>query len=474
MKLSWKIFFSTLIITILTFSIGGYFLVTTIFRSAYNRECNAALEENKMLRSYFSTLLLTASSKSQSEETMSSISESIIAHFANDKLAIRILNEEQDVIAQSNNADFDENLLGQLKDNTLAYGTIKYESSYYIRTASLFQVFEGKVYLETIHDISSIFSDRQNLFSFYRKLIACMLAVNGFFVFLMALWTVSPLKKLSITTKEIARGKYNDRVTVKGRNEVGLLAEDFNKMADSLEMKIRDLEAKAISQRDFIGSFAHEIKTPLTSVIGYADMLRLKKMSEENRILAANYIFSEGKRMENLAVKLLDLLVVKNRVFEMRQISMKNLFDDIEGIMAPVLMNCNIIVQITVEDIKIEVEPDLMKTLIINLIDNARKAISEHGTIKLTGKQIAVDKFMITIEDNGKGIPDEELSRITEIFYTVDKSRFRGKGIGIGLALCKEIVEIHHGEMKFESHVNTGTCVSLIFSGGIGLYENDN
>ncbi len=85
-------------------------------------------------------------------------------------------------------------------------------------------------------------------------------------------------------------------------------------MADSLETKIRDLEATTISQRDFIGSFAHEVKTPLTSIIGYADMLRSKKMSEENRILAADYIFNEGKRLEALSLKLLDLLVVKKIV----------------------------------------------------------------------------------------------------------------------------------------------------------------
>ncbi len=82
-------------------------------------------------------------------------------------------------------------------------------------------------------------------------------------------------------------------------------------MADSLETKIRALEATTISQRDFIGSFAHEVKTPLTTIIGYADMLRSKKMTEENRILAADYIFNEGKRLEALSLKLLDLLVVK-------------------------------------------------------------------------------------------------------------------------------------------------------------------
>jgi signal transduction histidine kinase len=465
MKLSWKAFLSTLIITILTFSIGGYFLISTVFQSSLNRETNAALEESKMLRSYFGAVTPAASSEIQNKGTMLNISESIISHFTNDKLTIRISDKEQNVIAQSKDISFDRDLLKQLEDNFLAHKIIKYDSGCYIQTASVLQTFSGRIYMETVHDISSIFNDRQNLFSFYRKLMLCMLGVNGLLVFLMTLWTLSPLKRLSITTREIAKGKYGDRAIIRAKDEIGLLAEDFNKMADSLETKIRDLEETTISQRDFIGSFAHEIKTPLTSIIGYADMLRSKKMSEENRILAADYVFNEGKRLETLSLKLLDLLVVKNYDFEMKQIHLKELFENIGGIMEPVLASNNITLRISAQGIQIRVEPDLIKTLIMNLVDNAIKASPENGTISLVGKRISAERFVIIVEDNGKGIPEKELSRITEIFYMVDKSRARDKGAGIGLSLCKEIAELHDGEMKFESQIDTGTTVYLDLRG---------
>ncbi len=465
MKLSWKIFISTLIITILTFSIGGYFLISAVFQSALNRETNAALEENKMLHSYLGAVLSTATTENPGKAAMLNISESIIAHFTKDKLVIRISDKEQNVIAQSDDVSFDKDLLKQLEADSLAHKTIEYDGLYYIQTASILQTFNGRIYMETIHDISSIFTDRQNLFSFYRKLIFCMLAANGLLVSLMTVWTLSPLKRLSNTTREIAKGKYDDRAIIRTKDEIGLLAEDFNKMACSLETKIRDLEATTIRQRDFIGSFAHEIKTPLTSIIGYADMLRSKKMTEENRILAADYIFHEGKRLETLSLKLLELLVVKNHDFEMKQVNMKELFKNIEGIMKPILTSGSNTLEISAEDTPIQVEPDLMKTLIMNLVDNARKASSESGVISLTGKRISSDRFMIVVRDNGKGIPEKELSRITEIFYMVDKSRARGKGVGIGLALCKEIVELHGGEMKFESQVDIGTSVYLDLRG---------
>lgn len=465
MKLSWKIFISTLVITILTFSIGGYFLISAVFQSSISRESSSALEENKMLRSYFGAIIPTITSEKQHKISMTNISETIISHFSNDKLSIRISDDAQNIIAQSKDMNFDMNLLEQLKDQSLSYMTIEHKGSYYIQTASVFNTFSGKVYLETIHDISSIFKDRQNLYSFYRKLIFCMLVVNGVLVFFMTLWTLSPLKRLSNTTREIAKGKYSDRAIIQTKDEIGLLAEDFNKMADRLETKIRDLEATTISQRDFIGSFTHEIKTPLTSIIGYADMIRSKNMSEENRILATDYIFNEGKRLEALSFKLLDLLVVKNHKFEMKEVNMKELFNNIKGIMEPALAGSNIMLQISAEDIQIRVEPDLMKTLILNLVDNGRKAIKERGIITLIGKRISAERFMIIVKDNGKGIPEEELSRITETFYMVDKSRFRDKGVGIGLSLCKEIVELHEGNMKFESQVDIGTSVYLDLEG---------
>lgn len=464
MKLSWKTFLSTLIITILTFSIGGFFLISAVFQSALNRETDSALEESKLLCNYFRAVIPSAP-ETQDKGTMLNISESIISHFTNEKLEIRISDNEQNVIAQSEDISIDGELLKLIEDNSMTYKATEYDGRYYIQTATVLQTFSGSMYIETVHDISSIFTDRQDLFSFYRKLMFCMLAFNGLLIFLMTLWTLSPLKRLSNTTREIAKGKYGNRAVVKAKDEVGLLAEDFNRMADSLETKIRDLEETTISQRDFIGSFAHEVKTPLTSVIGYADMLRSKKMSEENRILAADYIFNEGKRLETLSLKLLDLLVIKNHNFEMKQISLKELLQSIEGIMKPVLVSHNINLRISVEDIQVRVEPDLMKTLIMNLMDNAIKASSENGLISLTGKRMSDERFMIIIEDNGKGMLESELSRITEIFYMVDKSRAKGKGVGIGLSLCKEIVELHGGGMKFESQIGVGTSVYLDLRG---------
>lgn len=472
MKLTWKIFFATLVMAMLTFSIGGYFLIVVVFQSAFDRERNTAVDENKTLRSYFAAMMSWELTEDQARIMTTHALKSVAAHFANPMLSIRLSDRNKNVIAQHGDFDFDRIDPGLLPDNTLFYETWRDESRYYIQTVSFMEMTDGeRLYVETIRDVTSVFADRHNVFSFYRKLVLVMLFINGSVILLITAWAISPLKKLAKTTRAIAEGKYEERAFIETRDEVGLLARDFNGMAERLETKIRELETTTISQRDFIGSVAHEIKTPLTSIIGYADMLRSKKMSEETNVLAADYIFNEGKRMEALARKLLDLLVVKNRNFNMKPAQIKELLYRVEQTMRPILVQDGVSLRIAADDALLQIEPDLMQSLFVNLIDNARKAIQpqrEDGEIRVSGQRMEDGKYRFAVEDNGKGIPEQELTRITEIFYTVDKSRLRGSGVGIGLALCKEIVELHAGEMKIESLLNRGTRVSIEFKGGMG------
>ena len=111
-------------------------------------------------------------------------------------------------------------------------------------------------------------------------------------------------------------------------------------------------------------------------------------------------------------------------------------------------------------------EPDLVKTLLVNLLDNARKALDAGGNIYVL-QEMLPDGCRIRVLDNGRGIPPEALSHLTEAFYRVDKSRSRAQGgAGLGLSLCNEIVHLHGGTMQFESRVGNGTVVTVELKGG--------
>lgn len=463
MKLSWKLFVSTLIVTALTFSIGGYIFISFIFEATLGHEKEAAISENKLMCGYVQTVYATIN---KSRDMPLVISKSLIDGFTNKDITLRIYNHEKKIMIESDDTPHVKALIDEVTVETMAHTITQYQDRYYIQTIAAIQTSNEIVYLESYHEITALFAYRKQLFQNYRQAMFIMLLLNGAIVSLITWLAVRPIRRLSKTTKEIAGGKYDSRARIYAQDEVGSLATDFNYMANALEAKISDLETAAVRQQDFIGNFAHEIKTPLTSIIGYADMLRSRQMPFENQILAANYIFTEGKRLEALSLKLLDLLVAQKSDFEMKNINLKVLFDSIHGIMAPIFSKSDIQLEIIAENTVIYAEPDLIKSLIINILDNARKAITGSGKVSLNAKRVSDTEYSMTVTDTGKGIPQAELARIREAFYMVDKSRARAcGGAGLGLRLCQRIVELHEGNMSFESALGQGTVVHLRLRG---------
>ncbi|MFT4143447.1 MAG: HAMP domain-containing sensor histidine kinase, partial [Mobilitalea sp.] len=249
------------------------------------------------------------------------------------------------------------------------------------------------------------------------------------------------------------------------QDELGTLGNNFNDMADTMEEKIYDLKEAARRQEDFVGSFIHEIKTPLTSIIGYADLLRSKKLDEETLFEAASYIFTEGKRLEALSLKLLELLVEGKQEPNYRMIALSIMVDEVLEVIQPVLREKAINLTLDVPRIIVKADIELMKTVILNLIDNARKAVGNKGSIAVTALQ-QEDTVILIIKDNGIGIPKEDIDKITEPFYMVDKSRSRSEGgAGLGLAICTQIMKFHKGKLTFESEPGQGTSAILTWKG---------
>jgi signal transduction histidine kinase len=184
-------------------------------------------------------------------------------------------------------------------------------------------------------------------------------------------------------------------------------------------------------------------------------------MNAEETNEAANYIFSEGKRLESLSLKLLELLVVKNEDTILQPADPAAVIKNVVNITKPELTKANIDLKSTCRKGNCMLDNDLFQSLIINIVDNARKAMDNGGDIHISGT-VKDDKYVIIIKDNGRGMPPEEIDRISEAFYRVDKSRSRAQGgAGLGLSICSKIAEIHNATLKFKSEVGRGTVVTI-------------
>ena len=240
---------------------------------------------------------------------------------------------------------------------------------------------------------------------------------------------------------------------------------DRRKVA-ALEKEMENLEEAAERREQFIASFAHELKTPLTAIIGYADMLRSKDMAPKPRFTAAGYIFSEGKRLEALSLKLMDIIVAGKQSFERRRFDAGYFCREVAAVVTPSLTGDGLVLDIHTDPGEVSVEPDLFKTLLINLVDNARKASHKGQHVELTGKR-EEGGYAFYVKDYGRGMKAEELGRITEPFYMIDKSRSRAQnGAGLGLALCQRIAELHETQLEYTSAPGEGTTVRVFLAGG--------
>jgi len=239
-------------------------------------------------------------------------------------------------------------------------------------------------------------------------------------------------------------------------------------MADKLQENISKLESDMQRQESFMGAFAHELKTPMTSIIGFADLLRQGNMDENTRIMAADYIYSEGKRLERLSFKLLDLLLLKKDTVSMKRVWLNTYLAEVERALAPNMKAKNIRLVCKADSKRVVFETDLVKSLLYNLVDNASKAMDAGGIIAIVGTAIP-GGCQFQVVDNGRGMEQEELTKITEAFYRVDKARSRSQGgAGLGLALCRQIAELHNGSIQFASVPGKGTRVTVTLYGKVG------
>ena len=270
--------------------------------------------------------------------------------------------------------------------------------------------------------------------------------------------SMQPLAVLKTAAGRIAAGGYGERATVLSKDELGALANDFNRMAEAVENHIGDLTETAERQRLFISGVTHEFKTPLTTVILNADTLQNAYMDEKERQTALSYIERQCKWLERMTQKLLKLITLKQDI-ELKPSSVPQLFERVEESMAETLRQRDTRLISECKLNTLSMDADLMQSVLINLVDNASKASAPGQAVTMR----AYDD-VIEVSDNGIGIPESELARITEPFYVVDKSRSKKLGgSGLGLALVKEIVNAHGAALEIESSVGVGTTIRVRF-----------
>lgn len=461
MKFAYKILACTIIIMAVALGFSGFFLVNKTFEVSMNREIGRAMDENSILQYAFEAAALNVPSRYDvlQDRTIGQIGRSLENGGQTGGRLLRISDENRTTLYVSDGFDKDEDFLSGIDDRTRIYQVIRRDKRYYVKTGAVFYALDRTLYLETMKDVTEVYAERAEGFETYRRVTLAVLALSSIVMFFIAFFLTRPIRQLIKATEKMRSGDFGFRAEVVGNDEMSQLTSDFNLMANTIEKNISTLEDEVRAREDFIAAFSHELKTPLTAIIGYADLLRSRKLDEEKHFLSANYIYTEGKRLETMAFRLLDIIVTKRTGIELQRICVAELFEYLREMYSE---NPLYELRIDYEPGEVNVEVNLMKSVLVNLVDNACKASKEGSRVEIYGRKLS-EGYRISVKDYGVGIAPEEQKKILEAFYMVDKSRSRSRnGAGLGLTLCSSVLLLHDSRLEIESTPGEGSLFSFV------------
>ena len=453
MRFFTKLYVGTLLILTFSLILMSYFTIESSIVDGFEKAKQSGLQQHQLVKLAIHSELVSSGSTAYNEELLNTITRQISEEMS---VPVTILNSENNEIYSALSADKDsfKTVKGKIK-----YIVRRINGKDYLVFSSNLDIEDKFVKFISYSRCDDVFENAGNIQKTSYRIFVGALSAGALFTVGFSFLITRPIKDLTKVEENFMGGDYKARANIFPGDEIGDLSKSFNLMADSIEDKIEKLELAIKQKEDFTAAFAHELKTPMTSIIGYADTIYQREMPREEEKKAAEYILNEGMRLEALAFKLMKLINLSKSELVLEETEMTEFFDDVKATILPLSEKRGIAVEFSAYEGYVKIERDLFKTMLMNLIDNAFKSGTE--SVRVTGVHIG-DNYTFTVEDKGRGIPADQVKRVTEAFYMVDKARSRQEnGAGLGLSLCDKIAQVHGSHLDIESEEGVGTKISV-------------
>lgn len=312
-------------------------------------------------------------------------------------------------------------------------------------------------YILTI-TIQSI-SDSISIFNTFTIIVGMVFMVlGGILTYLYSKSFTNPILEMTEVTKKLSDLDFSSKVTTKTQDELGDLGNSINKMSDRLQSSIRDLQSANeklaadnqlktnidTMRKEFIANASHELKTPISLIIGYSEAMRLPGLTPEELEEYHGIIDDEANKMNKLVMNLLKISQLESgfQQLTMMDFSLKDLVEETTKLFSLKFAEKNVGLQCDVEDLFVNSDYDSLQTVLTNYVSNALNHVEGDRLIRIASSRPGDDRVRITVFNTGKPIPDDSLVRIWESFYKVDKARTRAYGgQGLGLSIVKITLE---------------------------------
>lgn len=311
------------------------------------------------------------------------------------------------------------------------------------------------LWLVNAYDVSAQVMERDRQVQQHLMLEGVVLLLAGMAAVIVARRMTKPLRQLEIASQAISQGDLTARTQIQSGDELEHLGNTFNTMAQAVRQQMEALQEETARQKRFVAAFTHELKTPMTAILGYGNLLRSGEQPAEKRHRAAEYIYHESQRLEALSQDLMQLFGLERGGIQLGPVKLSTLWGELRRS----LPTLDARLEWEGEEITLFANRTLLVTLLRNLILNAASADTKQGMIHVWCRATQ-EGIRLGVTDTGPGIPTEECRRIVEPFYRLDKSRSRaGGGNGLGLTICEQIARAHGTQLQIESQLGQGTTV---------------
>ncbi len=327
------------------------------------------------------------------------------------------------------------------------------------------KIYEGEEtlylrYEKELTELNEVWDKLQTNYLVISLSFSFVLAIS---LFIILRRTMKPITQLTKVVDDMAEGNWESKAPETGKDEVATLGRHFNRMADKIQDNIQQIRQEADAKQEFVDNFAHELKSPLTSIYGFAEYVQKANIPEDEKIQCMSYIMDESKRLLQLSYTLLDMAKIRNEAIHIEEVKLCDVEEQIQKRMETLCAERGVTLVCNRSADTMFANEVLLFSLLCNLIQNAVYACKS-GDIVTWGVEEEAANIRIYVEDNGCGMTKEQVKRVKEPFYRVDKARSREAGrTGLGLAICSQIVEYHNARMDIQSEPDKGTIITVLF-----------
>lgn len=424
MKLWQKIYLVTILLFVVALNVGIFLVFDMTYQKNLSAEQKRAESEYRMISASILRSMRNLEKQGRLKKApLQGVLGIYEKYYVDQKIHLALWKDGKCIYPEESDSSLDRNVLGQ----EIQIRIRNQNGGRRVQVQGMLYENNGKYYLQYEKALSELDETWEQLQKKYILVsIGFSLGLEGI-LYLLLRRVMKPIQELMRTVDKMRSGNLSARVKVKGADDIAVLGGHFNEMAEKIQKDIFHIQKEMQAKQSFVDNFAHELKSPITSIYGFAEYVQKANVPEQEITECMEFIMKESARLLNLSYTLLDMARMRDKGITMQEVSVYEIFDGIRRPLEKKGEESGVEVVFLCEEESIYGNKILLQSLVYNLVHNGICACQKGGTVTVAAECIQ-GSICLAVEDNGCGIPEEEIDKIAEPFYRIDKARSREAG----------------------------------------------